>query len=227
MTITKDKAVFLRGEGSGTERLELMLSDGRGCIEFMRILLDLALAEKIDLGHNPDVVLEGKEQSCTAKNVTHHSMAFKAATSKATLRRTKKVQACSVPDFLSRVATSEAGSEAPLASALPRSTPAVVCQRTIVSSSTSSKRVHSGIPDDGDNGTQSKKRKIDESVVVEVNRFVFFPVVVYDYSCLFTVCSIRGRGTTVSRVVALKDKDNLLALKIAVWQNRMQSWKNR
>lgn len=62
MTITRDKAVFLRGEGSGTERLELMLADGRGCIEFIRILLGLALADEVDLGHNPDVELKG--ESC-------------------------------------------------------------------------------------------------------------------------------------------------------------------
>ncbi|KAF9240282.1 hypothetical protein BU15DRAFT_61607 [Melanogaster broomeanus] len=52
------------GDGSGTERLELVLSDGRGCIEFIRILLGLALAEGIDLGQNPDVELRREERSC-------------------------------------------------------------------------------------------------------------------------------------------------------------------
>ncbi|KAF8420927.1 hypothetical protein L210DRAFT_875500, partial [Boletus edulis BED1] len=64
MTVTKDKAVFMRGEGSGMERLELMLTDGRGCIEFIRILLGLALADRVDLGHNPDVELKRREQAC-------------------------------------------------------------------------------------------------------------------------------------------------------------------
>ncbi|KAG8215002.1 hypothetical protein J3R82DRAFT_8408 [Butyriboletus roseoflavus] len=64
MTITKDKAVFLRGEGSGTERLELILADGRGCIELIRILLGLALADEVDLGHNPDVELRGESTMC-------------------------------------------------------------------------------------------------------------------------------------------------------------------
>ncbi|KAG8216315.1 hypothetical protein J3R82DRAFT_6382 [Butyriboletus roseoflavus] len=64
MTITKDWAVFLRGEGSGTERLELILADGRGCIVFIRILLGLALADEVDLGHNPDAELKGESCMC-------------------------------------------------------------------------------------------------------------------------------------------------------------------
>ncbi|KAG8221297.1 hypothetical protein J3R82DRAFT_1463 [Butyriboletus roseoflavus] len=81
MTITKDKAIFLRGEGSGTERLELILADGRGCIEFIRILLGLALADEVDLGHNPDVELKG--ESCmrgvnTPSNVPTTSCATRA-----------------------------------------------------------------------------------------------------------------------------------------------------
>ncbi|KAF8134290.1 hypothetical protein EV363DRAFT_1323012 [Boletus edulis] len=86
MTVTKDKAVFMRGEGSGTEHLELVLTDGRGCIEFMRILLGLALADKVDLGHNPDVVLERREQACKARNVTRRS---NASTAKAMSRKRK------------------------------------------------------------------------------------------------------------------------------------------
>jgi hypothetical protein len=208
MTITKDKAVFLRGEGSGTERLELMLSDGRGCIEFIRILLGLALANKVDLGHNPDVVLERKEQACTVKNVTRRS---NAATSK---RRPGKDELFSVPNPLSRAAMSKSPSVA-----RPQSDAAVFRQQEMASSST--KRAHSEIADDGDKGTRSKKRKTDNRVVDTVNRFVFFPVAVYGYKCLgilFTASSIRGRGTTVFCVVDLQDKNKLLALKMA-WQD--------
>ena len=62
LTVTRDKATLTRGEGSGTESLEVMLSDGRGCIEFIRILLGLALAEDIDLGQNPDVDLKSESR---------------------------------------------------------------------------------------------------------------------------------------------------------------------
>ena len=68
MTVTSGRAVLLRGEGSGTERLELTLSSGRGCIEFVRILLGLALAQGEDLGQNPDVVLGKKDVSCNVAN---------------------------------------------------------------------------------------------------------------------------------------------------------------
>ena len=203
MTITRDKAVFLRGEGSGTERLELMLTDGRGCIEFIRILLGLSLADKVDLGHNPDVVLEQKEQTCAVKNVTRHSK-----------RRPREDQVVSVPNPLSRAAMSESKS-----AGRPRSDSATFRGQTDPSSST--KRVHSEIVDNGDEGTRSKKRKTDKSAADPINRFIFFPVAVYGYRCLgilFTASSIRGRGTTVFCVVDLQDINMLLALKMA-WQD--------
>jgi hypothetical protein len=208
MTITKDKAVFLRGEGSGTERLELILTDGRGCIEFVRILLGLALADKADLGHNPDVVLERKEHACTVKNVTRRS---DAAASK---RRPRKDELFSVPNPLLGVAMSKSQS-----AARARSDTATFRRQQIPSSST--KRVHCEIDNDGDEGTRSKKRKTYESAVDTVNRFIFFPLAVYGYKCLgilFTASSIRGRGTTVFCVVDLQDKSKLLALKMA-WQD--------
>jgi hypothetical protein len=208
MTITKDKAVFLRGEGSGTERLELMLTDGRGCIEFVRILLGLALADKVDLGHNPDVELERREQACMVKNVTRR---LNAATSK---RQPRKDEWFSVPNPLSRAAMSKSQSVA-----RPQSDTAAFRQQEMASSST--KRVHSEIADDSDEGTRSKKRKTDMRAMDTVNRFVFFPVAVYGYKCLgilFTASSIRGRGTTVFCVVDLQDKSKLLALKMA-WQD--------
>ena len=41
----------MRREGSGTGRLELMLGDGRRCIEFIRILLGLGIRARI-LNHD-------------------------------------------------------------------------------------------------------------------------------------------------------------------------------
>lgn len=101
MIITKDKAVFLHGEGSGTECLKLMLRDGRGHIEFIWILLGLALVNKVDPGHNSDMVVKGKQQACTAKNIAHHSAASNMATSKAMSQQIKQGQVYSVPDPLS------------------------------------------------------------------------------------------------------------------------------
>ena len=61
MAVTKGKTVLMRGECGGTERLELILSDGHGCIEFIWILLGLAWRDHEGLGHNPSVELQGKE----------------------------------------------------------------------------------------------------------------------------------------------------------------------
>ncbi|KAF8551992.1 hypothetical protein OG21DRAFT_209465 [Imleria badia] len=75
MAMTRDKAAFLRGDGSGTEQLDVMLTEGRGCIEFIRILLGLSLADQVDLGHSPHVVLEGKERTCKTRKVRQQSNA--------------------------------------------------------------------------------------------------------------------------------------------------------
>jgi hypothetical protein len=205
MTISKDKAVFLCGEGSGTERLELMLSDGRGCIEFIRILLGLALVDKVGLGHKPDVVLEQREQARTVKDFTWHSNAAISI---------QKDQVITVSNPLSRVAVSETNSVA-----RPRSDSASSPLLAIPSGYT--KRVHSEIADDSAEGMRSKKRKTDAGTIDKVNRLVFFPLAVYGYTCLgilFTASSIRGRGTTVFCVVDLQDKSKLLALNMA-WQD--------
>jgi hypothetical protein len=125
-----------------------------------------------------------------------------------------KMNGFSVPNPLLGAAMSESQS-----AARPRSDTAAFRRQEIPSSST--KRVHSEIADDGDEGMRSKKRKTDESAVDTVNRFIFFPLAVYGYKCLgilFTASSIRGRGTTVFCVADLQDQSKLLALKMA-WQD--------
>ncbi|KAF8434994.1 hypothetical protein L210DRAFT_3551561 [Boletus edulis BED1] len=201
----------MRGEGSGMERLELMLTDGRGCIEFIRILLGLALADRVDLGHNPDVELKRREQACKALNVTRRS---NASTSKGTSRRPVNDKMITVPNPLERVRMSETQP-----TPRPRSDPATF--RAPATRSSSTKRDLSEIEDDASEGTQSKKRKTDDGAAEDVDRFVFYPVAVYGYECLgilFTASSIRGRGTTVFCVVDLGDKEKRLALKMA-WQD--------
>ncbi|KAF8433719.1 hypothetical protein L210DRAFT_3763423, partial [Boletus edulis BED1] len=93
MAITRDKAVFMRGEGSGTERLELILADGRGCIEFIRIPLGLALAGDVDLGQNPDVELKNEARSCQVINIIHRSVASNIPSSATASRAAKTTHA--------------------------------------------------------------------------------------------------------------------------------------
>ncbi|KAF8834931.1 hypothetical protein BDN67DRAFT_1016008 [Paxillus ammoniavirescens] len=57
LTVTRNELALLRGESSDTERLELALPDGRGCIKLIQILLGIALAEGGNLGQNSDVDL--------------------------------------------------------------------------------------------------------------------------------------------------------------------------
>ncbi|KAF8138768.1 hypothetical protein EV363DRAFT_1252607 [Boletus edulis] len=208
MTVTKDRAVFMRGEGSGMERIELLLTDGRGCIELIRILLGLALANQVDLGHNPDVVLGWREQACKALNVTRRS---NASTSKAASRQHGNDQVATVPNPLTRVRMSEIQD-----ASRPQSDPVTVHRNPTPSSST--KRDHSEMADDREEGKRSKKRKTGESVIKDVDRFVSYPDAVYGHKCLgtlFTASSIRGRGTTVFSVVHTEKR---VALRIA-WQD--------
>jgi hypothetical protein len=121
MTITRDKAVFIRGEGSGTERLELILSDGRGCIEFIRILLGLALAEDVDLGQNLDVELSNETRTCEIKNVTHHSVPSNVPSSATASRAPRTANVDYVADSSSGVAISKVASDALPISARTRS----------------------------------------------------------------------------------------------------------
>ena len=237
MTITRDKAVFMRGEGSGTERLELILSDGRGCIEFIRILLGLALAEDVDLGQNPDIELTNETRTCEVKNVTYHSVPSNAPSSATASGAPRTANVDSVAVSSSGVAVSKAASDALPISARTRSASApsktlpvssrahnalpARLQHPVTASSTSSKRVYSGIGDDNHQEILPKKRKIAETVVMQEERVVFFPLRVYGHTCLgilFTSSSIRGRGTTVFCVLDLNDEKQRLVLKMS-WQD--------
>ena len=208
LTITKDSAMFLRGEGSGTERLKLVLTDGRGCIEFIRILLGLSLADKVDLGHNPRVELEGEKRICKARNVTRRS---NATTAKPRLRREGVF---STPNPASRrLPEAESGSHR-------RSDPTANASRGPVNPLSSTKRVHSEMAG-AEREVRSKRRNIGQSDIEDVERFVFLPIAVYGHRCLgilFTAGSICGRGTTVFCVVDLQDENKRLALKMA-WQD--------
>ena len=245
MTVTRDKAVFVRGEGSGTERLELILADGRGCIEFIRTLLGLALAEHVDLGQNPGVTLDQETRKCGVNRRSHQTVSSNAP-STATAARMKKTTSGAVSSSAvgSKVATKEPPISSRTRSAskacltAPRTCSAStacnaissssrvhgtfsVLHRQIASeSSASSKRGRSDLGDDTHQDTGRKKRKTAEGVVPD-KQVVFFPLRVYGHYCLgvlFTSSSIRGRGTTVFCVIDLDSEEKKLALKTS-WQD--------
>ena len=241
MTITKERVAFMRGEGSGTERVQLELADGRGCIEFIRILLGLALAEDVDLGQNPDVVLKAETRTCRIKHHASRSTPSNAPSSVTASRVTGTANAESIAGSSSQVVVSTAASDPPVSSrtrsataakrgALAGSNVALSSSRghharqqpPVATSSASSKRVYSEIGDDGHQARQQKKRKVAETAVEKrEERVIFFPLYLYGHACLgllFTSSSIRGRGTTVFCVVEVDDENTRLALKMS-WQD--------
>ena len=251
MSITKDKAVFMRGEGSGTERLELILSDGRGCIEFIRILLGLALAEDVDLGQNPDVELKSETRTCRVNNVNQPSVTSNTPSSGTVAQATRTTNTESIAvssscgaiskaaldafPISTRTRSGSAASKALATSSNSRGASNVLpyssCIRNVSSacpqppvavSSTSSKRVYSEIDDDSLQERRKKKKcKVTEPVVKQEERVVFFPLRVYQHTCLgilFTSSSIRGRGTAVFCVLDISDETIRLALKMS-WQD--------
>ena len=224
----------MRGEGSGTERFELVYLDCRGCIEFIRILLGLALAEDVDLGQNPDVELSDDTRTCEVKNVIHHSVPSSGPSSATASRAPRTANVDPVAVSSSGVAVSKAASDVlpisprtrsasapskalPVSSRTRNALPARL-QHPISTSSASSKRVYSEIGDDNRQEMRPKKRKIAETVFTQEEWVVFFPLRVYGYTCLgilFTFSSIRERGTTVFCVPDLNDEKQRLALKMS------------
>ncbi|KAI5994362.1 hypothetical protein EDD15DRAFT_2366412 [Pisolithus albus] len=63
MSVGKDFVALSRGDGSGLERIEISLTDGRGCIEFIRTILGIVVADKEAFGHNPEIDIEERDVS--------------------------------------------------------------------------------------------------------------------------------------------------------------------
>ncbi|KAF9230791.1 hypothetical protein BU15DRAFT_83176 [Melanogaster broomeanus] len=195
MTMTKDKMCLVRGDSSGTERLDLVLSDGHGCIEFIRILLGLALAEGIDLGQNPEVELRSEMRSCIISKPlpphkttqTHHGRNSQAAGSSS--------NPPSTPASLSVEQSSEAAVSSSGQASYTSGASVPSHSRSSPGVSSSSKRKYSEV-DDGADGADDQPNLPKN--VKNVERIAFISIKVYGHQCigiLFTAGSIRGRGT--------------------------------
>ncbi|KAI6130109.1 hypothetical protein EV401DRAFT_655071 [Pisolithus croceorrhizus] len=223
MTMGRDFVALLRGDCSGMERVELSLSDGRGCIEFIRIVLGIILSEKEDFGHNLDIEIGERDVSvdvleASSTDFTHASTNLMTTASQSAIRpafseSASRLETSSNP---SRSASSHLSS----AHQFPETSSAA---SDGCSTSTGSKRGRSQLddPDDETNrdrnigGKKSKRRKRT------VKLRAFIPVRVHGRKCmgiLFTSGSIRGRGTTVYVVAETDDGKTYLALKTS-WQD--------
>ncbi|KIJ07091.1 hypothetical protein PAXINDRAFT_19705, partial [Paxillus involutus ATCC 200175] len=88
LTVTRNRPALLRGESSDTECLELALLDGRGCIELIRIMLGIALAEGDDLGQNSDVDLATSPPTTAPRvQVSYRESKVTASSSQGALRQ--------------------------------------------------------------------------------------------------------------------------------------------
>ncbi|KAI6160687.1 hypothetical protein EDD17DRAFT_756407 [Pisolithus thermaeus] len=206
MTVGKDFVALLRGDCSGIERIELSLADGRGCIEFIRIILGIVLADKKAFGNNPYVEIGEKDVSVDVPEL-------RPADPPRTVTSDSACQSSIPPTFsgsTSKPRTScSASSDPPRADQLSATSSAGSKSRT---TSGGSKR---GPDDEISRGQKSKRRK--RTVALRA----FIPVRVHGRECigiLFTSGSIRGRGTTVYVVATAGDGKTYFALKTS-WQD--------
>ncbi|KAI6038670.1 hypothetical protein EDC04DRAFT_3090672 [Pisolithus marmoratus] len=208
MAVGKDFVALLRGDCSGIERTELSLTDGRGCIEFIRIVLGIVLADKQEFGHNRDVEIGEKDVSVDIPE----SRSASTPNTGTSLVNSDSASQSVVPPIFSGSAP-ELETSCSTSSGFPNTDP--LSRTTSSKSRTTSTGSKRGPDDEMKHGRKAKSRK--RTVTLRA----FIPVRVHDRECmgiLFTSGSIRGRGTTVYVVVAADDGKTYLALKTS-WQD--------
>ncbi|KAI5994350.1 hypothetical protein EDD15DRAFT_2366405 [Pisolithus albus] len=207
MSVGKDFIVLSRGDCSGLERIEISLTDGRGCIEFIRIILGIVLADKEAFGHNPEINIEERDVSLvvpelsaarphTGRN-TATSGTAPATPRTSSGRRSSRPSNPTAPSNLASVNQPSATSSTGI---------------TSDNTATGSKR---GPDDEKSPGKGSKKQK--RTAVFGA----FVPVRVYGRKCtgiLFTSVSIQGKGITIYVVVGADGGQTYSALKTS-WQD--------
>ena len=191
MSIVYNKVALIRADGSGTERIEVNLDDGWGCLEFIRMLLGIIVADKEHFGHNSNVELSETRITCKVHEVARPTSENSTPSSSA-MGSSRNIHA--TPSI------SASGATAPLNSA----------------ASSTRKRPRSQV-EESENDTKDKRRTNGKAITV----VVVSPSKIYEREnkgILFSVGSIEGRGTTVCVVIDPKDQAKFLALKIS-WQD--------
>ena len=203
MTIAHNKVALMRGDGSGMERIEVNLDDGWGCLEFIRMLLGIIVADKEHFGHNPNVELSETRVTCNISKLNE--------------------TATPASENSSNVPSSTAMGKAIDSSRNTHATPNIPASGTAASStsaaSSTRKRLRSQVEESKDDtGRPKDKRRTNGKAITVV---VVSPSKIYELvnrGILFTASSIKGRGTTVCVVIDPKDQAKFLALKIS-WQD--------
>ncbi|KIJ09737.1 hypothetical protein PAXINDRAFT_17193 [Paxillus involutus ATCC 200175] len=204
LTVTRNRPALLRGESSDTECLELALLDGRGCIELIRIMLGIALAEGDDLGQNSDVDLATSPPTTAPRVQVSY--------------RESKVTASSSQAHSASVSLSTHDTSQPVLSSaglVTHTSDALVPLGA--AASPNSTRSYYKLDVDDDVGGEERKPS-EKAKITHVPRVAFVPVAVYCHKCLWillTASSIRAWGTAVFCVVDLRDALQLLASKMS------------
>ncbi|KAI5984339.1 hypothetical protein EDD15DRAFT_2480799 [Pisolithus albus] len=195
MSVGKDFVALSRGDGSGLERIEISLTDGRGCIEFIRTILGIVLADKEAFGYNPEMDIEERDVSLVVPKLSGAASAILPTFSgrRSSRLRNLPAAASNFPSVNQPFATSNTGT-------------------TGDNTATGSKR---GPDDEMNLGKWLKKQK--RTIVFRA----FVPVRVYGHEStgiLFTSVSIRGREITVYVVVGADGGQTYSALKTS-WKD--------
>ncbi|KAH7890257.1 hypothetical protein F5I97DRAFT_1834016, partial [Phlebopus sp. FC_14] len=242
MNVTKQSIGFMRGEGTGIERVCLELKHGRSSLEFGRLLLGIALADEETFGKSCHFELAEEEQVLQSWSVEPEGAPPANATSMLALseapseapsdgrrqsarlreKRSNRSQGSGVSqpeaqeNFGSGTGSFEDG---PPSGPQTRSSQSLQVPN-VAESSTSSHASRSSEKrkrDDDEYADPATAPRPTKKPIKEVVYTVRAPITAFGYKVigiLFNAASIRGRGTVVWVVQA----DKVVALKLS-WQD--------
>ncbi|KAI5985300.1 hypothetical protein EDD15DRAFT_1641266 [Pisolithus albus] len=205
MSVGRDFVALSRGDNSGLERIEISLTDGRGCIEFIRIILGIVLADQEAFGHKPEMDIEERDVSLVIPELRSAAMPHTGS------NITTSGAASAIPPTFSGRHSSRLRNPSSASSNLPSGNRPSATSSTDTTSDNTATGSKRGPNNEMSAGKQSKKRKRTFTLRA------FVPVRVYGRQCtgFFTSASIRGRGTTVYVVVGADDGKMHSALKMS------------
>ncbi|KAH7882571.1 hypothetical protein F5I97DRAFT_1906251, partial [Phlebopus sp. FC_14] len=226
MNVTKQSIGFMRGEGTGIERACLEVGHGRSSLEFVRLLLGIALADEETFGKSCHFELAEEEQVLQSSSVepegpppanTTSMLAPSEAPSEApsdgrrqSARRREK-----------RAKESQGSGDGPPSGPQTHSSQSLQIPNAAVSSTRSdasrSSQKRKRDDDDGEYVDPATSLHPKKKPIKEVVCTVRAPIRAFEYNVigiLFNAASIRGRGTVVWVVRA----DKVVALKLS-WQD--------
>ncbi|KAH7888339.1 hypothetical protein F5I97DRAFT_681232 [Phlebopus sp. FC_14] len=229
MTVTREVVNFVRGDGSGMERVRMRLQFGRSCLEFVRMLMAVALCEAEIFGKNSHIGLA--TQALTTPVVVGTSQPETSTSGAAAMEQGQSNDAALTTSaegssYQSR-SSARSSAQSSTAHLIPppdthtshssQSSGAITASSGRVTRS-SEKRRRNNEDDANLMPPPPAKKEVHEEVrlIVQVPT-TLFGIFEHD-GLLFTGASIRGRGT----VVFVTHRQNTPSIKVALklaWQD--------